>query len=212
MNAETNIAPDSSTAAAEDVWEAVQTFYSSLLELNDNIESKTFHLATQSYGGHWGPVFFSYIRKQNQGNRAPGQVVLDIGSLLVIDGLVDYKTQAPSYPRFARNNTHGVELNDSLVSYMETSLRMPSLGCLDFLDECEAAEKSYGETSLLAAIQCNTAVSMCRNTVELIYSLRSPEQDVYDIRNHSLHPQPVGAFPAWLNTGEVQQALGVDLN
>lgn len=61
-------------------------------------------------------------------------------------------------------------------------------------------------------IQYNTAVSVYRYTVELIYSLRSPEQDVYDIRNHTLHPQPSGAFPAWLNTGEVQQAIGVDLN
>ena len=52
-------------AAAEDVWKAVKTFYRSLPELNDNITSKTFNLATQSYGGHWGPVFFNYIRKQN---------------------------------------------------------------------------------------------------------------------------------------------------
>jgi carboxypeptidase D len=95
---------------------------------------------------------------------------------------------------------------------METALHMPSFGCLDLLEECEASELSYGEFSLLAAIQCNTAVSLCRNAVELIYALRSPEQDVYDIRNHSLHPQPLGAYPAWLNTGVVQQALGVDLN
>ena len=201
---------DSTTAAAEDAWKAVQTFYRSLPELNNNIKSKTFNLATQSYGGHWGPVFFNYIRKQNE--IESDDVTLDIGALLVIDGLVDYKTQAPSYPRFARNNTHGVELNDTLATYMETALHMPSLGCLDLLDDCESAVEDYGEFSLLAAIQCNTAVSLCRYAVELIYSLRSPEQDLYDIRNHSLHPQPSGAWPAWLNTGEVQQALGVDLN
>jgi carboxypeptidase D len=202
-------------AAAEDAWKAVQTFYSTLPELDDNIKSRTFHLATQSYGGHWGPVFFNHFRKENDldaDNRAPGQIGLDIGTLLVIQGLVDYKTQSPSYPRFARNNTHGVELNETLVNYMETALHMPSFGCLDLLDTCKYSEESYGEFSLLAAIQCNTAVSTCRNTVELIYSLRSPEQDVYDIRNHSLHPQPSSAYPAWLNTGEVQQALGVDLN
>lgn len=202
-------------AAAEDAWKAVQTFYSTLSELDDNIKSRTFHLATQSYGGHWGPVFFNHFRKENDldaDNRAPGQIGLNIGTLLVIQGLVDYKTQSPSYPRFARNNTHGVELNETLVNYMETALHMPSFGCLDLLDTCKYSEESYGEFSLLAAIQCNTAVSTCRNTVELIYSLRSPEQDVYDIRNHSLHPQPSSAYPAWLNTGEVQQALGVDLN
>lgn len=209
MSIQTDNATDSTVAAAEDAWKAVQTFYSSLPELNENIKSKTFHLGTQSYGGHWGPVFFNHFRKQND---LETNSAIDIGTLLVIQGLVDYKTQAPSYPRFARNNTHGVELNDTLVSYMESVLHMPSFGCSDLLDVCEESELSYGEFSLLAAIQCNTAVSLCRNGVELIYALRSPEQDVYDIRNHSLHPQPLGAYPAWLNTGEVQQALGVDLN
>lgn len=210
FNIEADRELDSTVAAAEDAWKAVQTFYRSLPELNDNIKSKTFNLATQSYGGHWGPVFFNYIRNQNDAET--DNVTLDIGALLVIQGLIDYKTQAPSYPRFARNNTHGVELNDTLASYMETALHMPSLGCLDLLDVCKSSEEQYGEFSLLAAIQCNTAVSLCRNAVELIYSLNTPEQDVYDIRNHSLHPQPVGAWPAWLNTGEVQQALGVDFN
>jgi len=80
------------------------------------------------------------------------------------------------------------------------------------LGYCQDSEELYGETSLLTAYQCDSATSVCRNEVELVYALKSPEQDIYDIRNHTLHPQPLGAFPAWLNTGEVQQAIGVDLN
>jgi len=202
---------DSTEAAAVDVWHAISTFYRGLPELNGSIKSKTFHLATQSYGGHYGPVFFNYFRKQVEA-LAPSEDVLEIGSLLVIDGIIDYSTQVLAYPRFARNNTHGVELNDTLATYMETSLHMPSLGCLDQLGYCVSSETLEGDTSIDADLNCNTAVSLCRYSVELIYVLRSPDQDIYDIRNHSLHPQPLGAYPPWLNTAEIQQALGVDLN
>lgn len=212
----TNKVSDSTALAAVDAWKAVQTFYSSLPKLNSNIKSKTFNLATQSYGGHWGPVFFNYFRKQNnlEGLDGAPQVVLDIGSLLVIDGVIDYKTQVSAYPRFARNNTHGVELNETLLNYMETTLNLQDYGCLDLLEICDEAEKQYTGVSLLDDVQCNTALGFCRNAVELIYylGLNTSEQDVYDIRNHSLHPQPSGAFPAWLNAAEVQQAIGVDLN
>jgi carboxypeptidase C (cathepsin A) len=211
LHGKTDNISDSTEAAAVDVWHAISTFYRSLPEFNGNIKSKTFHLATQSYGGHYGPVFFNYIRKQVEA-LAPDEVVLEIGSLLVIDGIIDYSTQVSAYPRFARNNTHGVELNDTLATYMETSLHMPLLGCLDQLGYCVSDEMLSGDTSLLADLDCNTAVSLCRYSVELIYALRSPDQDIYDIRNHSLHPQPLGAYPPWLNTAEIQRALGVDLN
>jgi carboxypeptidase C (cathepsin A) len=201
--------------AALDTWKAVQTFYQSLPELNPNITSKTFHLATQSYGGHWGPVFFNSFRKQNQlktRGRSAHQVTLDIGTLLIVNGLINYKTQAPAYPRFARNNTHGVELNETIVNYMETALHLEVHGCLDFIESCEAAEMMFNDTSIADNMACNTASALCRNAVELVYVQKSPEQDPYDIRNHALHPQAPSVFPLWLNTGEVQKAIGIDLN
>jgi carboxypeptidase C (cathepsin A) len=208
-NPSINQRSDSSSAAAEDAWKAIQTFYAALPTLSNDIKSKTLNLATQSYGGHWGPVFFNHFRKQNLAETGSPQVKIDIGSLLVIDGLIDFKTQASAYPKFARNNTHGIELNETLLSYMESNLHMRSVGCLDQLGDCADYETSPG---MIDDILCNNAVGFCRNGVEAVFGLRSPEQDVYDIRNHTLHPQPQGAWPPWLNIGEVQQSLGVDLN
>jgi carboxypeptidase C (cathepsin A) len=198
---------DSSSLAAEDAWSAVQTFYRSLPEINPGIKSKTFHLATQSYGGHWGPVFFNHFRKQNQpeaSDLASNQVTLEIGTLLVINGLIDYKFQVSAYPEFARKNTHGLAFNETLVNYMETALHMEKYGCLAQLQSCANAEKRQSDMTLYDDMQCNTATALCRNTVELVYLLNSP--DPYDVRNHTLHPQPPNAFSAYLNTGEVQQS------
>ena len=159
----------------------------------------------------------NYFRKQNdlyaKGQNRSQMHHLDLGTLLIINGLVDYKTQAPSYPQFARNNTHGREVNDTIADYMEFSLRMGN-GCLEQIDRCEVAVKGLGDsegTHFADDRTCDTATSLCRNAVELVYLQYAPtKQDPYDVRDHSVYPQPPAAFPAYLNIKEVQQALGVD--
>lgn len=98
---------------------------------------------------------------------------------------------------------------------MEFSLRM-KLGCLDYIDACEAQASRLGDwegTSLTDDLFCNTASALCRNAVELVYLQYAPsENSPYEIRDLSKYPQPPMAFPGYLNTGKVQQALGVDTN
>jgi carboxypeptidase C (cathepsin A) len=161
----------------------------------------------------------NHFRKQNdlhaEGHNISQKHHLDLGTLTIINGLVDYKTQAPSLPRFSRNNTHGREVNDTVAEYMEFSLQMKQ-GCLDYIDLCEATAITLGDTegtSLVDDLVCNTASSLCRNAVELVYVQYSPSANSqYDVRDHSVYPQPAQAFPGYLNIGEVQKALGVDTN
>jgi carboxypeptidase C (cathepsin A) len=161
----------------------------------------------------------NHFRKQNdlhaEGHNISQEHHLDLGTLTLINGLIDYKTQAPSLPRFSRNNNHGREVNDTVADYMEFSLRMKQ-GCLDYIDLCEATAISLGDresTSLVDDLVCNTASTLCRNAVEIVYTEYSPsEKAYYDVRDYSVYPQPAQAFPGYLNVGEVQQALGVDTN
>lgn len=206
---------DSTEVAAVDAWLAIQQFYISLPEINPEIKSRSLHLATESYGGRWGPVFFNYFRKQNDLIAKDGssqKINLDLGTLTIINGIVDYKTQAPFYPLFARDNTHGREVNDTVADYMESSLRMTATGCLDYIDLCEEFTIVFNETSLTNDMICNTANSICRNTVEQVYVQYSESHDPHDIRDHTVHSQPPAAFPEYLNLGKFQQALGVDTN
>lgn len=161
----------------------------------------------------------NHFRKQNdlhaEGHNISQKHHLDLGTLTIINGIVDYKTQAPSYPRFSRNNTHGREVNDTVADYMEFSLRMKQ-GCLDYIGFCEATAITLGDTEGTSHVDdlfCNTASSLCRNAVESVYVQYSPTgSSSYDVRDHSVYPQPAEAFLKYLNFGEVQQALGVDTN
>lgn len=155
----------------------------------------------------------NYFRKQNDLPSNRSQIHhLELGTLTIINGLVDFKTQGPSYSHFSRNNTYGREVNDTIADYMEFSLRMKQ-GCLELIDACETAARLLGDSSLEDDRQCNIASAICQNAVELVYLQYAPTNaGPYDIRDQSVYPQPPAAWPKYLNVGEVQQALGVDTN
>lgn len=206
---------DSTEAAAVDAWQALQAFYAALPEIDPVVESKTFHLATQSYGGHWGPGFFNYFRKQNElltGDEDSPGVRLDLGTLMIINGITDARIQYPSYPRFALNNTHGVEVNETVAAYMEFSLNMEMNGCLALIDICEQTWALDNGASLSSNMACNEANAVCRRTAELPYYAYATPGDTYDMRNATEFPPPPGLFSAYLNLAEVQHALGVSTN
>lgn len=99
--------------AAAAAWEILQGFYSALPQLDNEVESTEFNLATESYGGHYGPAFFNYFYNGNEQIRngtAQGKL-LEMNSLTVINGIVDEAIQAPYYPEFAVNNTYGIKVS-----------------------------------------------------------------------------------------------------
>ena len=94
---------------------------------------------------------------------------------------------------------------------MEFSLRMEDNGCLALIDACEQAG-DLGPGTLYSDMACNQAAAVCRSTVELPYISYSAAEGPYDIRNATEFPPQPALFPAYLNIGEVQQALGVSTN
>ena len=56
---------DTTDLAAMAAWEVLQGFYSALPQLDSRVQSTTFNLFTESYGGHYGPAFFNYFYEQN---------------------------------------------------------------------------------------------------------------------------------------------------
>jgi carboxypeptidase C (cathepsin A) len=213
-SADTHFLADSTETAAETAWTAIQAFYAGLPHFAPAVTSKTFHLATESYGGHWGPVFMNHFHDQNSliaaGNSSG--VELDLSSLTIINGLIDTRTQAPWYPRFARNNTHGVEVNDTVADFMEFSLRQEGNGCLDMIDICEIFYSADNGTTGPSRLSCSEASTVCRRGAELPYLAYAGVEDAYDIRNRTQFPNPYPVTAAYLNQASVQRALGVDTN
>lgn len=196
---------NSTDLAAHAAWNIVQGFYSALPQLDANIKSVEFNLFTESYGGHYGPSFFSYFQSQNeliQTKGLPGKH-LDMKSLGIGNGIISEKVQVPQYPRFSVNNTYGiVGYNQTVYEFAEFTLHMPN-GCLDMIDTCARVD----QTTIAGQSICSEGANMCRDSVESLW-YNFAGRGVYDIRHPYVDPTPPEYFTSYLNLPEVQQAIG----
>jgi carboxypeptidase C (cathepsin A) len=220
---------DTTDLAAVAVWHVFQALLATIpkfdAKLGDLIAARDFNLFTESYGGHYGPAFFSYFYNQNlkiENGSMPGYP-LNFNSLGIINGIIDESTQAEYYPEFAVNNTYGIKAyNDTVYSYTKFANNMYN-GCLYQIALCRAAAEGnttyYHADAKITEAEltpgemqiCNEAADMCRDNVESPYYYYSG-RGVYDIRHMYEDPTPPSNYPGYLNLGEVQDALGVTLN
>lgn len=113
--------------AAVATWHVLQGFLSALPQLDNKVANKTFNLWTESYGGHYGPSFYSYFYEQNEliANGSTNGTQLNFDTLGLINAIVNEKIQAPYYPEFAVNNTYGIKaVNDTVYEYMKFAYYM----------------------------------------------------------------------------------------
>jgi carboxypeptidase C (cathepsin A) len=187
--------------------------------------SRDFNLFTESYGGHYGPAFYSYFYNQNlkiENGSMPG-FPLKFNSLGIINGIIDEAVQAEHYPEFAMNNTYGIKAyNDTVYSYAKFANNMFG-GCRYQIALCRSAAENNGSyyhtdrpitgVELTPGVQqiCNEAADMCRDNVESPYYYYSG-RGVYDIRHPYQDTTPPSNYGDYLNQAAVQEALGVTLN
>ncbi|KAK1993374.1 serine carboxypeptidase [Colletotrichum falcatum] len=174
-------------------------------------------IATQSYGGRYGPAFAAYFQEQNDKIRSGGGEghVLDLDTLLIVNGCVDRRVQWPSYPRMAFNNTYGVAaVNETVYRAMADAYGREG-GCRDQIDECRRASAAHdprntGADATVNAV-CQAAESYCTRHVRDPY-LDASGRDYYDVTQVDPTPFPPPFTAGYLNRPHVQSALGVPLN
>lgn len=91
-NGNLSLTANSTDAAAPNVWKTVQ----GLMGAFPQYARHGIHLSTESYGGHYGPVFAEYFETQNAANIAGAQKI-SLQSLSVGNGWYDPRIQYPSY-------------------------------------------------------------------------------------------------------------------
>ncbi|KAK5307723.1 hypothetical protein LTR99_000695 [Exophiala xenobiotica] len=200
---------DTTQLATVAAWEVLQGFYSALPQLDSRVQSTQFNLWTESYGGHYGPAFFDYFQQQNQAIQNGSQTgkYFEFVNLGIINGIISEYVQAPYYPKFAVENTYGIQLvNQTVHDYMEFACFMHN-GCLDQVALCGEVDT----TTLSGQAVCTEAEDMCRDNVESPYYFYG-DRGVYDIRHPYEDPTPPTYFVDYLNQASVQNALGVDTN
>ncbi|RFU25812.1 hypothetical protein B7463_g10526, partial [Scytalidium lignicola] len=207
-------AEDNTQIVAVTAWHAVQAFLTNLPHLDSSVKSRSFNLWTESYGGHYGPVFYDYFYGQNQAIKngsIKGGYELNFNTLGIGNGIIDWATQAFSYPKMATQNTYGiVSVNQTVYDYMQFALNNPN-GCLALIEECRESRVAY-ESSLVTEVLCQEALDMCQDNVQAPYYVYGG-RGTYDIRVSADAPvPPVEPLSDYLNTAAIQRDLGVNLN
>ena len=190
---------NSTEAAAPNFWKTLQGFMGAFPQYARG----GFHFATESYGGHYGPVFNAYIERQNERN-ITGAKPIQLESVLIGNGWYDPIVGYQAYYNFSVSpgNTYDyAPFNASTAAMFYNNMYGPG-NCLDRLKWCK-------ETGDNAA--CRHADSFCAAQVESVYD-NVLGRDEYDVRELTPDPFPYSFYQDYLNTAEVQAAIGAFTN
>jgi carboxypeptidase C (cathepsin A) len=190
---------NSTDAAAPNFWKTLQGFMGVFPQYSRN----SFHFSTESYGGHYGPVFNEYIEQQNAKNLKNAKKI-KLESVLIGNGWYDNAIGNEAYYNFTAwpGNTYDYDpFNASIKAEMYLGLFGPG-NCVDQTKACNAP----GSTN-----------SQCRNADEFCYHVTAYYDDIltrddYDVRELYPDPFPPSYELAYLNTPKVQAAIGAVVN
>lgn len=183
----------STVTAAPYVWKLIQAFYAQF----PKYENRDFGIFTESYGGHYGPEFASYIQQQNKAVAA-GSVQgekINLIALGVNNGWFDADIQYKAYIDYAYNNTYNQLIDQSdYNSYLDTYTN----DCKPALAQCTQS----GSNS-----DCSNAANTCYQGIEGPLT-QAKDFDVYDVREPSNDPYPPKIYSTYLTNSAVIKAIG----
>ncbi|WFD23862.1 carboxypeptidase D [Malassezia equina] len=186
--------PNSTVDAAPTMWKILQGFFGAFPQYADT----TLHIRTESYGGHYAPVYGSYILEQDKKD-INDAIKLNLTSVVIGNGWIDPKIQYASYYNISAfpGNTYNVKpYNQSTISSLYQNVYGKGK-CMDHMDKC---------ISLKTDKACRKAENFCATHVEELWD--DIDRDYYDMRETAKDPYPYGSYAAYLNKPHVQKAIG----
>ncbi|KAF2663403.1 alpha/beta-hydrolase [Microthyrium microscopicum] len=196
---DTSLTANSTDAAASGMWKTLQGF----MGVFPQYDRKEFFFTTESYGGHYGPVFNEYIEKQNA-NLPEGAKEIALEAVLIGNGWYDPLLQYQAYYNYTvfPGATYDIEFfNKTIQDQMYDNLYGPT-GCVPQLLNCS----STGSNKI-----CSDADNFCYEQVENYYDIYAG-RDEYDSRELVPDPFPPEYYVQYLNTPTVQEAIGAFVN
>ncbi|ETI22246.1 hypothetical protein G647_06319 [Cladophialophora carrionii CBS 160.54] len=204
---------------ARALWHFAQTWFQEFPGYHPN--DSRVSIATESYGGRYGPSYAAFFEEQNQKiengtwTDVGDMYIIHLDTLLIINGCIDRQVQWPSYPHIAYNNTYGIQAVNETVYDQMTEGYFGEGGCRDQIATCRALSLQYDSTqrglnSSVNAV-CQAAESYCTTHVRDLYT-RLSGRNYYDFATRDPDPIPSNFYLGYLNQAHVQRALGVPLN
>ncbi|KAL9093863.1 MAG: hypothetical protein Q9165_003786 [Trypethelium subeluteriae] len=185
--------------AAPNFWKTLQGFFGAFPQYTRH----SFNFATESYGGHYGPVFSEYIEQQNDKNIS-GAAEIHLETLAIGNGWYNPTIQYPIYWNYTVDpgNTYDFDpYNDTTKIQLYNAIYGVG-NCYDRLKDCDA--RGIDDV-------CQEASRFCAYKVESVLD-DYPNRDEYDIRELNPDPFPPNFFADYLNLPHVQQAIGAFVN
>lgn len=177
-------------AAGKDVYALLTLFF----EQFPQYAKQDFHIAGESYAGHYIPVFASEILSHKNRN-------INLKSVLIGNGLTDPYTQYPLYrPMACGEGGYEAVLSESQCQSMDNALPR----CQSMISNC------YESRSWLS---CVPASIYCNNQILGTYqqSGRNPYDVRIDCEGGSLCYPGLSNIDKYLNKEDVKAALGVEV-
>ncbi|OJD22365.1 hypothetical protein ACJ73_06288 [Blastomyces percursus] len=178
-------------AASKDVYALLTLFFEQFPEY----AKQDFHIAGESYAGHYIPVFASEIMAHKQRN-------INLKSILIGNGLTDPLTQYPFYrPMACGEGGYPAVLDQASCQSMDNALPR----CLSMIEACYSSESPW--TCVPASIYCNNAIiGPYQRTGRNPYDVRS------DCEGGNLCYTQLEDISKYLNQAEVIKALGAEVS
>jgi carboxypeptidase C (cathepsin A) len=188
--------------AAPNMWKTLQGFMGAFPQYS----RKGFHFTTESYGGHYGPIFNAYFLDQNAKNIS-GAHKIELESVMIGNGWFDPLVQYQAYYNYSvyPGNTYDFDpYNDTVKGEWYNNLYGPG-NCYDRTVQCYKTGRND---------VCAAADDFCANKVENMYDIYSgrDEYDMRELNSPTPDPFPYSYYVEYLNTLEVQQAIGAFQN
>lgn len=212
--------------AAHTVWHMLQGFLGVFPQYNQGINSNGtrsdavgVNLFAESYGGKYGPAFAAHWEKQNLLRRngtisKSKSLEIRLMSLGILQGCVDDLVQGRFYPIFANNNTYNIQALSLADQQAAANSFLAADGCQQLIQSCRSAMSSADPSSdgnkAVVNELCQTATVSCSNN--LIGPFQKSGRDIYDIAQKTPSSFPPSTYLEYLNSADVQAAIGVAVN
>jgi len=178
-------------AAGKDVYALLTLFFEQFPQYAD----QPFHIAGESYAGHYIPVFAAEILSHKKTN-------INLQSVLIGNGLTDGVTQYAYYrPMACGEGGWPAVLDEGECQTMDNAYPR----CASLIESCYNSESVWN--CVPASIYCNNAmIGPYQRTGQNVYDVRSKCED-----SSNLCYSALGWISDYLNRKDVIDALGVEV-
>ncbi|QRW13018.1 Serine carboxypeptidase [Ceratobasidium sp. AG-Ba] len=191
-------------STTEEAAKNVQAFVTIFFETFSKFKGREFHMSGESYGGRYLPVFASEIMDQNKRAEAGGFAPINLKSVLIGNGLTDFKSMYEAYYEIQCKNLSVVPFQDistcvAMKQALPRCLNMYTKECVDRMD----------------AVGCAMAAQFCDSILKVPYM--AAHRNPYDMTKPCTAEELASSlcYPLtkyinnFLDLPETRKALGV---